>query len=495
MMSHTSKSIVGRRCERRARLARGRIGIIGFLLAVVVLASAMAAIPVRAEILDAHVLGFSATPGYINLNRTTAIHVAIGASYGAGLDNYRVTVTKPDGQSASLWYNFTAMGDLNFTYGDRAAGFNRSVDQVGTYQLVLEHFDGAGFAPAGYAELLVTDLLTVTIEGATASNEYTDVHSCPVAQEWQRGGEIMGRAYVRYASTGEFVNGTQTPSAKGNITGTMLGKTKVLTWHNVNHFWRTAWFPAWNESIGYFQFTVQASDGRGNHGSGASPSSWMTTAWKITPAILKVVTAIRNDTGVLTSSFVQGDNVTIDVRVTYEGHNQHNWAFPGPMNYTRGGHVWAILGYGAYNATAGRFATTLATMALVVDNATQNWTGVYHVSDTDPSRSDLQVAIVAYDGASPPNMGMAFTTMFSFAPPPAPPTNPVTKVIQEIVGMDPALAGGVAALTLVAGLAVGILVSRRRTRATGEVPDTRTAAQRAEDEWLVEDEETKGDTS
>lgn len=465
----------------------------GLLLAALVLATAVGAVPVRAESVDAHVLRFEASPGYINLNRTTAIHVEIGSSYGAGLDTYLVTVTKPNGQVASLWYNFTGLGDLNRTYGNPASGFNRSVDVVGTYELRLDYYNGSAFVPAAYAELLVTDLLTVTIEGATASNEYTDVHNCPVAQEWQRGGEIMGRAYVRYASTGEFVNGTATPSAKGNITGTMLGKTKVLTWHNINHFWRTAWFPAWNETLGVFLFTVQASDGRGNHGSGVSPSPWMTTAWKILPAILKVVPVLRNDTGAPTSSFLRGDNITVDVRVTYEGHNQHNWAFPGPMNATRGGHVVAVLGYGAYNSSSGLFASTLTTMTLTLNTATQNWTGVYHVASGDPVRSDLQVVIQANDGASPPNTGMAFSTLFSVTAAAAPPPSPVTTVLQQIVGMDPVVAGGVAVLALVGGLAAGILVSRRRAKGAVEGAPDRSAARTAEDEWIVEDEETKGD--
>ena len=494
MTRHVTNGARDTRGERSGGPRLGMPGLVGLLLAALVLASAIGAVPVRAETLDPHVVGFEATPAYINLNRTTAIHAAIGSSYGAGLDTYRVTVTKPNGQGGSRWYNFSAVGDLNFTYGNPSAGFNTSVDVVGTYQLELDYFNGTAFAPAAYAQLLVTDLLTVVIEGATASNEYTDVHNCPVAQEWQRGGEIMGRAYVRYASTGEFVNGTATPSAKGNITGTMLGQTKALTWHNINHFWRTAWFPSWNQTLGYFLFTVQASDGRGNHGSGASPAPWMTTAWKILPAILKVVPSIRNDTGVPTSSFERGDNVTVDVRVTYEGHNQHNRAFPGPLNYTRGGQVVAVLGYGAYNRTSGEFATTLATLDLTLNPTTQNWTGVYHISSSDPIRSDLQVVIQAHDGASPPNTGNAFTTMFSINAPPAPSSNPVTNVIQELVGLDPLVAGGVAAVTLVAGLAVGVLVSRRRGKPSGDAADKRSPDQRAEDEWLVEEEAHEGES-
>src|SRR3990172_1169239 len=319
-----------------------------------------------AEVVDSHVLRFEAVPSFINLNMTTSIEVEIGTSYGAGLDNYRATVTAPSGTATIAWYNFTALGSLAVVYGNLGAGFATVVNQVGLYDLRLDYFNGTAYAAAAHAQLQATDRLVVVTEAATASNEYTDVHNCPIAQEFQRGGEVIGRGYVTYASTGGFVNGTATPSARGNITGTLFGLTKNLAWQNVYHFWRAAWFPTWNETLGVIQFSASASDGRGNIGSAVSPPFGL-TAWKIIPAVLKVVPRIVNDTGVETVSFVRGDNLTIEARVTYEGHNAHNRAFPGPMNETRGGQVTAVLGYGAYNVSSGLFADTLTTLTLSLD--------------------------------------------------------------------------------------------------------------------------------
>ena len=465
------------------RRTRGGAAVVLILLAVGLAGTPYLARPVTAGALDPHVVAFGASPSYINLAMTTTVTVEIGSSYGAGLDNYLATVFAPGGGTATAWYNFTAVGLLSVTYGDATSGFNASVGLVGTYELQLEYFNGTAFSLAAVAQLLATDQLLVVTEAATASNEYTDVHNCPVAQEFQRGGEIIGRAYVRYASTGNFVNGTQTPSARGNITGTLLGLTKVLTWQNVYHFWRTAWFPTWNESLGVIVFTATASDGRGNFGVASSPSFGL-TAWKIIPAILKVVPRIVNDTGVETVSFVRGDNLTIKARVTYEGHNAHNRAFPGPMNTTRGGQVTAVLGYGAYNATSGQFQFPLTTLILGLDPATQNWSATYQVRSTDPIRSDLQAVVSANDAAPvTPNTGMAYSTRFSIRAPtttPPPPDPPAPS------GVDPLLAGLGAVVALVAGLGVGLAVARRRR---GTKPTEKAAPrEEEEDDWVVEEE-------
>ncbi len=443
--------------------------------------------PAAGDIVDPNIVSFSATPGYVNLNMTTAIAVTLGTSRGPGLDNYLATVEKPDGSTSTAWYNFTELGTLSRVYGDAGADFAAVIDQPGVSDLALDYFDGTAFTRAGSAQIQATDQLIITVEGATASNEYTDEHTCPISQEFQRGGEIIARAYVRYASTGEFVNGTQTPSAVGNITGTLLGETKVLRWQNVYHFWRWAWFPTWNASVGVIVFTADASDGRGNHGVASSPSSGL-TAWRIVPAILKVVPRIVNDTGAETVSFVSGENLTIEARVTYESHNAHNREFPGPMNTTRGGVVTAVLGYGAFNTSSGRFAQTIATLDLAYDPATQNWTRTYSIPATVPSRSDLQIAVQAHDGASPPNTGMAFSTQFSFeepqaAPPPLPPPAPA--------GIEPILAGGLAVVALLGGLGAGVVLARRRQKA-GDSKGGKRPPETAEDEWEVEEKQEGG---
>ncbi len=438
----------------------------------------LAASPAAGVSVDSHVVRFEASPSYINLGMVTLLTVEIGTSYGAGQDNYRATVTAPAGATATAWYNFTVLGTLSLQYGNASADFMVGVTQPGTFVAVLEHYDGVTFAPAGYSEFGATDVLLVTPEAASASNEYTDVHNCPVAQEFQRGGEIIARAYVRYASTGEFVNGTRVRSAVGNITGTMFGLTQVLRWHNVNHFWRWAWFVNWNTTVGVVSFTVNAADGLGNRGTAAS-SLTGGTAWRVIPAILKVVPKITNGTGASTVVFTAGDTISIEARVTYESHKQHNRVFPGPLNATRGGAVTVALGYGAFNATSGQYEFPLTTVTLTLNTVTQNWTGSYTVKATDPVRPDFQAYVFAQDSTTPPNTGKAFTTSFAIRatpsnPPPAP------------TGLDPVFAVIGAVVALAAGLGVGVAVARRRK---GGKPAKKEEAKREEEEeWTVEEE-------
>lgn len=465
-------------------MCRTRHGV-GLALAASLVVLLFAVPPASAEVVDSHVLSFGATPAYVNLNRTTSIAVTIGSSYGPGQDNYRVTVTKPNGDSASAWYNFSSVGTVSLTYGTAGSDFGTATDQVGTYSTRVEHFNGTAFEPAGYATFAATDLLTLTTEAALASNEYTDAHNCPIAQEYQRGSEIIARAYIRYASTGEILNSTLVPSSKGNVTGTLWGVTKSLGYDGKvgRGFWKAAYFINWNETVGTFVFSVQASDGRGNHGSGTSPPVGI-NAWRLIPATLRVVARIENATGTPTVVFRPGDTVRVEARVTYEGHNQHNKAFPGPLNATRGGTVNAVLGYGAFNATSSRFATTLATLSMAHDAATENWTTTYVVQATDPNRTDLQVVILASDGAlNPPNTGSAFTTQFAFEPKPVspPPTQPPAGTPAS--GFDITTVGLLAVVALVIGAGVGALVGRRR----GSSAAPREGA--PEDEW--EDEESE----
>ena len=476
MSDKFEESVVGMR--RRTR--RGAVAAL-ILLAVGLAGTPYLARQATAGVLDPNVLAFGASPSYINLAMMTTVTVEIGSLYGAE-DAYLATAIAPGGGTATAWYNFTAVGSKSVVYGNATSGFNASVNLVGTYDLQLEYFNGTAFLLAALAQFSATDQLLVVTEAATASNEFTDVHNCPIAQEFQRGGEVIARAYVRYASTGEFVNGTSVPSARGNITGTLFGLTKILTWQNVYHFWRAAFFPTWNESTGVIVFTADASDGRGNTGTGSSFPFGL-TAWKITPAVLKVVPRILNESGADTVVFERGDTVRIEARVTYESHNAHNRAFPGPLNATRGGQVTAVLGHGAFNATSGLFATTVATLTLAHNAATENWSADYVVKSTDPLRADLQVYISASDGAgSPPNTGKAFTTMLAFraAPPSPPPATPA--------GLDPTVVGAISLLLLVSGVVAGVLLGRR---GRGGTPSKAEAKEEIDEEWEVKEEESK----
>ena len=475
-----SDKFVESRVGMRRRTRRGAIVVL-ILLAVGLAGMPYLARPVTAGTVDPHVVAFGASPSYINLAMTTTVTVEIGSLYGSE-DDYLATVVAPGGGTATKWYNFTVVGSKTEPYGSATSGFNASVGLVGTYELRLEYFNGTAFSLAALAQFSATDQLLVVTEAATASNEYTDVHNCPIAQEFQRGGEVIGRAYVRYASNGEFVNGTATPSAKGNITGTAFGLTKTLTWQNVFHFWRSAWFPTWNATTGVFIFTAQASDGLGNRGTGSSFPTGL-TAWKVTPAVLKVVPRVLNEGGAEAVVFERGDTVRIEARVTYEGHNAHNREFPGPLNATRGGNVTAVLGYGAFNATSGLFATTVATLTLAHNAATENWSATYVVKDTDPLRADLQVYISASDGAgSPPNTGKVFTTMLAFRALPSSPPPPTPA------GLDPIVVGAISLLLLVAGVGAGVVLGRRGRGGTPSKPE---AKKESEEEWEVKEEESK----
>jgi len=421
--------------------------------------------PASAEITDSHVLVFEATPAYVNINFTTSISVTIGSSYGAGVDNYTVTATKPSGSASTVWYNFTAVGPVSAEYGNATGGFMTTVDEVGSYSLRLDYFNGTAFLPAGYATLLVTDQLIVVTEAATASNEYTDVHNCPIAQEFQRGGEIIARAYVTYASNGQFVNGTANPVAKGNITGTIFGVTKTLTWQNVYHFWRNAFFPAWDTPTGIFQFTVAASDGKGNSGSAISPGFGL-IAWKIVPAVLKVVVTVMNATGAETTAFKPGDVVTIKANVTYESHKAHNPSFAGPLNATRGGSVTATLGSGTFNSVTGVYSSFFANITLTLDVPTQTWRGTYAVPASQPAVTDVQARVTANDGTNPPNAGGAFTTRFAIKAPDTLTVNvPVPEyhntTVTQSTGFELPIVGGIAIILLLAGVSVGYAMSRK----------------------------------
>src|SRR3972149_7770163 len=117
--------------SKRRRTSPGVVAVL-ILLAV---GMPFLARPVTAGTLDPNVVGFAASPPFINLAMTTTITAEIGSSYGAGLDDYRATVTAPGGGTATAWYNFTAIGSLSVIYGDSTSGFNASVGLVGGARL------------------------------------------------------------------------------------------------------------------------------------------------------------------------------------------------------------------------------------------------------------------------------------------------------------------------------------------------------------------------
>lgn len=416
--------------------------------------------PASASVIDPNVTRFDAVPSFINVNKTTGIVVDIGTSYGPNMDNYRVTVTAPDSTTATAWYNFTsgAPDTLTRTYGDVGADFMTVVNQVGTYDVRLEHFDGAVFSVSGVTELKVTDQLNVVLLIRSGSNPATEMHSCPVAQEFVRGGKYIGGAYVYYASTGETVTDLNS-NAVDNITGAFLGETNFLQGAPL---WHSVWYIPWDAPTGAVKFYVNASDGMGNFGSAVTGVGVIPRV-TIVPDTLDVSSRILNGTGQESVLFAPGDTVRFEVEAAYDDHASHNFDYIAPLNSTRGGVVTIHVGWGDYNATSGKFANVLADLTLTLNPATETWVGTYQIPAGTANLSDVQAVVSVHDGASPPNTGTAFTTSFAIRSPPAPQIVEVpVEVPGPTTGLEAPLVGALSFVLLVMGLGVGYAVSRRR---------------------------------
>lgn len=444
-------------------------------LALLLAVTPMAAPPAAAGVLDPNVALFDVSPSYINVNRKTNVTVEIGASYGPGMDNYLVTVTAPDSSAASSWYNFTAIGSMVQTFGNASADFMMAVTQTGTYDVRLEYFDGAVFSLAGLTEFKVTDKLTVTFLIRSASNPATNEHSCPVASEFVRGGKFIGGAYVAYASTGELVT-DKNSNAAGNITGAILGETRVMVGPPI---WHGAWLLPWNSPTGEVKFYVNASDGMGNTGSAVTGEAG-TPRVTIVPDALVVTSRILNATGAVSVAFAPGDTIQIEAHAWYDDHAARNAAYEGPLNATRNGQVTVHIGWGAFNATSGRFANTLTDLSLTLDPTTETWRGSYVIPTTTGNLTAVQAVVTASDGANPPNVGAMMSTQFQVRSPAAP---QIVEVPGPATGFDMPVVAGLSVVLLIVGLAIGLALSRRGGR--GKEPGAK-AEEEMTDEWEEE---------
>ncbi len=455
---------------------------------------ALAAVPAGAALTSPRVVTFGASPAFINLNARTTVTLEVGTLVGGSEDNYLVTAWAPDGSAAgSVWYNFTAVGAMAKTLGNASADFMTAVTQVGFYTLKAEWWNStsAAFEPAADTVLQTTDVLFVQTEFAAGSDPYADLHTCQLAEEFQRGDGIIARGYVRYASTGLIVNGTDTPTAKGNITGTTLGSTKTLNYNNAYFFWRAAWQLPWDQPIGVFQFTVNASDGLGNHGTGISPAAGFYGALKIRPAILPTDVWTENATsGAKTAAFYPGETVEVVAYPYYDQHLNHNYDFTNTnatakaqdyrVGPDRGGAVTATVGYGAFNATSKTFATQLATPVMTFDSATNTWRGTWVVPATGAFAGNITVKVFATDGAPTPNAGSG-SAVFAALPTPAPVTVTNTvyenRTVNQTVEVAPpgsmqgVVAYGLAGVALAAGAGLGFVLASRR-RGGGSAPSS-----------------------
>ncbi len=440
---------------------RDRIRLVAAISMVALVAlSALPTMTAGAPVDEFNVLRFDATPNHINLGRESLIEVEIGSLRGGGTDTYLVYVTAPDGTETSTWMNFTAPGTKNTTLGDPDSGLMVPVDQVGTYHLRLIYYDGVNASLSGVEDVTVTDELEVLIETRIASNEYTDAHTCPISQDFQRGAEFVGIAWVYYASTGEAVT-NEVPTTDDNITGTILGETKVLPWKSYASNWHQVWFFPWDAPVGAAEFSVEASDGMGNTGSAVTGMAW-NNAINIGPAILTVEATILDDDGNEALVFEPGDNLTIQATGWYEDHNAHNKDFAGPLTPDRGGTIRAHLGWGGFNSSSGMFEEKLVNLTLTYDSDEKMYTTTYRIPVDSANISNVQALVLASDGADdPPNAGMTFTSMFAIqSPPPEPPAPPEPEEPEE-EGFSGVVVGGLSAVALVAGLGVGMVVARR----------------------------------
>lgn len=442
-------------------------------MAMVLMAVPWVAPYASAGVIDPNVVLFEPTKPFINLNRTTDISVEIGTSYGAGMDNYRVTVTAPGGPSWALWYNFTAVGSMSKTFGNASKDFMALVTEVGTYDVRLDYFNGATFSLAGLTEFKTTDKLNVVFLIRSASNPATNQHSCPVASEFVRGGKFIGGAYVTYASTGEGVT-TQNSNAAGNITGAILGMTNVMVGPPI---WHSAWYFPWNSPVGAVKFYVNASDGMGNTGRAVTGEAGNRPV-TIVPDMLQVKARILNATGAESVTFAPGDTMSFEVEARYDDHAANNVAYVAPLNGTRGGQVKVHVGWGSFNASSSTFANTLTNVTLTLDVPSQVWKGQYTIPTTTANLTGVQAVVTASDGATPPNVGTTMTTQFTVRKPAAPEI--VEVPVERSTGFELPVVAGLSVALLLAGLGVGIAMSRRR-RANGKAPAEKE--EDGTDEW------------
>jgi hypothetical protein len=382
---------------------------------------------------------------------------------------------------------------MSMVLGNPSLDFNTTVTQVGLYTLKAAWWNAtsSAFEPAAETYLYTTNLLIVTTEFAAGSDPYTDLHTCFLAEEFQRGDGIIARGFVYYASTGELVNGTLVPTAKGNVTGTLLGATKALNYHNTFHFWRAAWQLPWDTPIGVFQFAVAASDGLGNYGSGISPAPGLLGALKIVPSILGTSVWTQNATsGARTTAFYRGEDVQVVVSPNYQQHQNHNWDYTNTdavyKNQTyrvgpdRAGAARAVVGYGAFDVVNKTFGTQFADLTLAFDDASGTWRGTWAVPATGAFATNITVKAFVTDGAPTPNAGSA-TSYFSTLPWPEPVTNTVyqnntiyqNRTVNQTVEVIPAgmiqgdIAYSLAGIGVAAGAGVGFFLAMRRLRGGG----------------------------
>lgn len=453
-MNHKSKLV-----QRKARFV---VGLVSAWLAM----AGLALLPGTsvAAFSDSNITSFTASPSYMNVGRTTAVTLAVASGSG----NYVVTVIAPNGAAAgSAWFNFTSTAPITVVLGDAAVGFKTKITDVGAYTLQA----GQGGSVGASIPLLATDKLFIRTEFAAASSPWTDLHNCPIAEEFQRGDEVIARGYITYASTGETLNGTTVPTsaAAGMVTGTLFGETKDIK-YNKQGFWRAAWFVKWDAALGTYPFTVMANDGLGNTGTGVSPAAGIFGSLKIIPAVLATSVSITDPDGQPVTAFYAGDQVGFAAQALYDLHFAHNYEYtktnktlagtvkaPGPgqsypLGTDRKGVLTAAIGAGSFNVSAGRFSQDLANVPLAFDASTGTWKGSW-VMPEGLDGTGLAVRVSAVDGAPTPNSGAA--------------TANFTALARDGITLQGPVFYGLLGGLLVVGVAGGVGLTRLRRSGSG----------------------------
>jgi hypothetical protein len=453
-------------------------------IVIAMVAASFAAVMPAATAANPAIAGLTVSPSFINLGQNSTITLEIASSMGVNQDDYMVTVFEPGGTIlASQWFNFTTVGPMSMLLGNATVGFAAMVSVPGVYRIDASWWNStsAAFEPGAQVFLEATDVLFVTTEFAAGSDAYTDLHTCQLAEEFQRGDGIIARGYIRYASSGEILNGTLVPSAKGNVTGTLMGTTKTLN-YNAQYFWRAAWQLPWDAPLGTFQYEVNASDGMGNHGYAISPPAGRYGALKVIPAILDTKAWTANATsGNVTSAFYPGETVQVVVSSAYDAHKNHNYAFTNTnaadknesyrLGPERSGVATAVVGTGAFDSVNKTFANQLASLPMTFDAPSGTWRATWAVPAAGPLAGNITVKAFTTDGAPTPNAGSA-TTTFSTLPLPEPVTTTViqNRTVYQNQTVEVAAPGtisavvgyGLAGAAVAIGAIVGYVLAQRR---------------------------------
>jgi hypothetical protein len=387
----------------------------------------------------------TATPGYINLGMTTTIVVS---APGAG--TYTAVVEKPSGTEANFNFTFTSAGQtLNATYGNSTGGFGAVVDQTGTYNVFLEQGGNVVSSTAFYA----TDKLVITMDMVTGG-------TCALIQGVDRGGKLIPRFYVQFASSGAYMTND---TAGASIEFTLpSGGVAAASWDPFARLFDAVVDPNWNYTdVGTWSPKVNASDAAGNFGT----FQYTGSPYVISPAQLTTATQVVDTaTGQVVTTLSDGVGVTIQANITYPSNAETVPGFVGPLDSTRGGVVTAEVGWGFYNATSGTFGGStpgglIETVSMTYTGSNGTWTGQFESNDLpalSPGTTYL-VVVASHDNASPANTGFG-TEVLSSVPSSAAVQTTSTQTVTESVQSIPSEVYAGLVILLILGVIIGYIV-------------------------------------